>query len=252
MDKPRVSIVTIVFNNKEMISSAIDSVLGQTYPNIEHIVIDGGSTDGTVEIIKGYGKKIAGFISEPDKGLYDAMNKGIKLATGDIVGTLNSDDMLFDKFVVEDVVKTFTENDADCVYGDLVYVDRDDINRITRRWASSSFKNGLFEKSWTPAHPTFYCKRELFEKLGYYRLDFKIAADVELMFRFLEIAGIRSRYIPRMMVKMRDSGVSNAGFSSTITITKEMRQVFIENGRRFNIFRYLFHKALKIRQKIFK
>ncbi|MCX5749215.1 MAG: glycosyltransferase family 2 protein [Candidatus Saganbacteria bacterium] len=252
MKNPKISIVTVVFNNKEMIASAVDSVLSQTYRNIEYIIVDGGSTDGTAGIIKSYGKKIGKYISEPDKGIYDAMNKGIKLATGDIVGVLNSDDMFYDKFVVEDIAKTFVENDADCVYGDLVYVDRNDVNKVTRRWDSCAFKSGLFEKSWTPAHPTFYCKRELFERLGYYRLDFKIAADVDLMFRFLEIAGISSRYIPRMMVKMRDCGVSNTGLSSAITITKEMRQVFMENGRRFNLLSYLFHKALKIRQKILK
>ncbi|OGH94716.1 MAG: hypothetical protein A2X43_10465 [Candidatus Margulisbacteria bacterium GWD2_39_127] len=244
----KISIITVVFNNKDYIDNAIQSVLGQDYPYIEHIIIDGGSTDGTLDIISSYAYIIDKIISEPDNGIYDAMNKGIRLATGDVVGMLNADDVFYDPMVISDVARAFEKNPIDCCYGDLIYVDRNGTDRITRRWISKDFEDELFEKSWTPAHPTFYCKREMFEKNGYYRLDFKIAADVELMYRFLQKHKIRSKYLSRMMVKMRNAGVSNSGINSTITITKEMKKAIIENGGNFNLIKYLFFKTLKISQ----
>ena len=248
----KVSIITVSFNSINTITRTICSVIDQTYSNIEYIIIDGNSNDGTKEIIESFGNKIQKFISEPDKGIYDAMNKGIKVATGDIVGILNSDDILYDNNVIEDIVKAFKEEDIDCCYGDLVYLDRNNINKITRKWISSEFKEGAFEKSWTPPHPTFYCKREIYEKYGYYRIDFKIASDTELMYRFLEKHKIKSKYICRMMVKMRDGGISNRGLNSIRVITNEMKRAIIEHGGRFNLIKYIFYKFLKIRQIIFR
>ncbi|MFA5878949.1 MAG: glycosyltransferase family 2 protein [Candidatus Margulisiibacteriota bacterium] len=246
----KISIITAVYNNKTFIKSAIESVLMQTYPNIEHIIIDGGSTDGTLEIIKSYQDKISKFISESDKNLYDAINKGIKLATGEIIGTLNADDLFYDEKVVADVAKIFQEKDISALYGNIIYVARDNINKITRKWKSKTFKSGLFEKSWTPAHLTFYAKKECFENYGVYRTDFKIASDVELMYRFLEKHKIKNYYFPRIMVKMRDNGISNKGIKSTVTITKEMKKAIIENGGKFNLAKYLFFKSLKLKEKL--
>lgn len=246
----KISIITVVFNGRLYIQHAVESVLNQSYANLEYIVVDGGSTDGTLDIIKSYGKRITHVISEPDRGMYDALNKGIRFASGDIVGIVNSDDALYDPDVIADIVKEFENNSIECSYGNLIYVDRETASKTTRTWISKPFESGLFEKSWTPAHPTFYCRRELFEKYGYYRLDFKIAADVELMYRFLEKHRVRSLYIPRMMMRMRNAGISNSGISSTVIITSEMKRAIRENGGRFSLLKYLFFKGLKIKQFI--
>ncbi|MGA1846340.1 glycosyltransferase family 2 protein [Deferribacter abyssi] len=212
----KVSIITVVYNNKDTIKDAIESVLSQTYKNIEYIIIDGASTDGTVDIIRNYGDKIDKFISEKDNGIYDAMNKGIKLASGDIVGILNSDDFYVDNRVIEKVVDVFENNNCDSLYGDLVYVNKDNIDKIVRYWKSREYKEGLFKKGWHPAHPTFFVKREVYEKYGMFNLDFKIAADYELMLRFLEKYKITTAYLPEVMVKMRVGGESNRSIKNII------------------------------------
>ena len=182
----RISVITVVHNNVENIKDAIDSVHGQTYKNIEHIIIDGLSTDGTVEIVKSYGKKINKFITEKDKGIYDAMNKGITLASGDIIGILNSDDIYFDDNVLEDVVNVFKEKQSDSIYGDLIYVEKNNINEVVRYWKSSAFKLGSFAKGWHPPHPTFFAKRNLYQNYGLFDLNMKVSADFDLMLRFLK------------------------------------------------------------------
>jgi Glycosyltransferases involved in cell wall biogenesis len=241
-----VSIITSVLNAETTIEDAIKSVLGQSYKEIEYIVVDGGSQDGTLDKIKKYSGKIAKFISEKDDGIYDGMNKGILAASGDIIGFLNADDIFYDDTVVQRIVSVFTSDAIECVYGNLVYIDYQDSTRIMRRWRSRVFYDGLFEKSWTPAHPTFYCKKDLYERFGLYRTDFKIAADVELMYRFLQKNHVRSKYIDANFVRMRSSGVSNRGIKSTFVITREMKRAIIENGGEFNLIRYLFFKFLKI------
>lgn len=254
----KISIITVCFNSSKTIPDTIESVLKQTYTDIEYILVDGNSRDNTMEIIKKYEADFFNkgmnyrYISEKDNGIYDAINKGIKMATGDIIGILNSDDYYYDNNVICDIVKKFDNKSIDCVYGNIIYVDPNKNNKISRRWESEDFKKGLFEKSWTPAHPTFYCKKELYENYGFYRTDFKIAADVELMYRFLEKHCLKSLYIERYMVIMRQGGVSNSGIMSTITITKEMKIAINENGGNFNIFKYLFFKFLKIKQFIKK
>lgn len=192
----KVSIITVVFNNKDFIESAIKSVLSQTYSSIEYIVVDGGSTDGTIEIINKYRDKIAKFISEPDKGIYDAMNKGIKMAAGEIIGTLNSDDVYADSRVIETAVKSMEEKRVGVCWGDLVYVSRNDISRIIRHWKSSEYEEGKFKNGWMPPHPTFFVRKEIYGKFGAFNLNFKIAADYELMLRFLERHKVGSCYIP--------------------------------------------------------
>lgn len=204
----KISIITPSFNSEKTIEATIKSVLNQTHKDIEYIIIDGGSKDKTIEIINKYRDKISKIISEPDEGIYDAMNKGIKLATGEIIGILNSDDLYFDEFVIENVVKTFKENQIDCLWGDLVYF-KNDINKFIRIWKGGKYKSGIFKTGWVPPHPTFFVKKEIYEEYGYFRLDFSVAADYELMFRFLEKYKIKRYYLPKFLVKMRTGGSAN-------------------------------------------
>ena len=206
----KVSIVTVVLNGEKTIGACIQSIAQQTYEDREHIIIDGGSTDRTIDIIKQYQNDIAYWSSETDEGLYHAMNKGINAANGDIVGILNSDDVYSDGKVIEKVVKTLSEDKALCCYGDLVYVDKDNMDRIIRRWKSQPYRDGLMKKGWMPPHPTFFVRREVYEKYGGFNTALGSAADYELMLRFLERHRISTAYIPEVMVKMRIGGISNA------------------------------------------
>ncbi len=243
----KISIITAVFNSRQFIESALKSVLSQTYQNVEYIVIDGGSTDGTLEIINKYRDKIAKFISEPDKGIYDAMNKGIKLATGEIIGFLNSDDFYDDNNAIETVVKEMENKKADVCWGDLVYVDKDDIPKIIRFWKSSEYKKGKFKKGWMPPHPTFFVRKRVYEKYGLFNLDFKIAADYELMLRFLEKYKVSSCYIPKVLVKMRVGGKSNR-FINIIKANFEAYRAWKINSLKINPFRILLKPLSKISQ----
>lgn len=244
----KVSIITVVYNNKDTIKDAIESVLNQTYKNIEYIIVDGASTDGTAEIIKSYGNKIDKFISEPDNGIYDAMNKGIALATGDVVGMLNSDDFYVDEFVIEKVVKVFEEKKVDSVYGDLVYVDSNDMNKVIRFWKSRAYRKGLFNQGWHPAHPTFFVKKEIYDKYGTFDLDFKIAADYELMLRFLERYKISCSYISEVLVKMRVGGKSNQSIKNILKANLECYRAWKVNGLKINPVKLLLKPLSKILQ----
>jgi len=238
----KISIITVVRNSKGTIKDAIESVLNQTYKNIEYIIVDGGSTDGTVEIIKEYGNKIDKFISEPDDGIYDAMNKGIRLATGDIIGILNSDDVYFDNKVLEKVVEKFKETNVDSLYGDLYYVRESDLNTIVRYWKCSEFVRGSFSKGWHPPHPAFFVKRHIYEKYGYFDLSMKVSADFELMLRFLEKYKISTAYLPSVLVKMRTGGESNRSINNIITGNKFVLKAFDKNGIKVNKFLYLYYR----------
>ena len=207
----KASIITVVYNGRDYIESAIQSVLRQTYKNIEYLIIDGGSTDGTVDIIKRYRDQISKFISEKDDGLYDAMNKGIKMATGDIIGTLNSDDFYADNSVIERVVEAIEREQADVLWGDLVYVKAGNESKTTRVWKSSVYEPGKFQKGWMPPHPTFFVRKSVYDRFGLFRTDFKIAADYELMLRFLEKNKIKGVYLPVVLVKMRTGGKTGKG-----------------------------------------
>lgn len=248
----KITIITVVWNNVTTIQDAIDSVLGQTYENIEYIVIDGASGDGTVEIVQSYGDNINKFISEKDKGLYDAMNKGIKLATGDIVGIINSDDFYKSNDILEIVSNEFMSKDIDCLYGDLEYVDANDTSKVVRYWKSRSFEDGLFQKGWHPAHPTFFIKREYYEKYGVFNLDFRIAADYEIMLRFLERYKLKSSYINRTFVKMRVGGESNRSIKNIIKANLESYKAWKVNGLYINPMRILLKPLSKILQYVRK
>lgn len=244
----KISIITVVWNNASTIKDAIDSVLNQTYKDIEYIIIDGASTDGTVEIVQSYGDKITKFISEKDKGLYDAMNKGIRLATGDIVGILNSDDFYKSNDILETVANEFATKNVDCLYGDLEYVDANETNKVVRYWQSKPYKEGLFQKGWHPAHPTFFVKREYYDKCGVFNLDFKIAADYELMLRFLEKYKLKSSYIHKTFVKMRLGGESNQSIKNIIKANKESYKAWKVNELKINPFMFLLKPLSKVLQ----
>lgn len=241
----RVSIITVTKNSADTIAACVRSVASQTWHDIEHLVIDGASSDHTLAIIRSESGKISRVVSEPDKGIYDAINKGILLASGDIIGVLNADDVFLNNQSVEKIVNAFTDHDTDCVYGNLVFTNHK--GKIVRVWRSKTFINGLFEKSWTPAHPTFYCKKRVYEKYGLYKTDYKIAADVELMLRFITVYKIKSYFLDDFLVNMRYGGLSTQGLKSTIIIIKEMRRAFKEHNLRFQL-KYLFYKFLKVRE----
>jgi glycosyltransferase len=212
----KITLITVTYNSEKYLSHCIESVLEQTHNDIEHIIIDGKSTDKTVSIIKKYESKITTWISETDRGMYDAINKGIKLATGDVIGILNSDDMLVSKDVIATIAKTFEEQNVDSVYGDLEYVDKEDTNRIFRVWKGKKYNRNLFKMGWMPGHPTFYIKKELIEKHGMYENHYYTAADYEFMARYLYKHKISSFYLPKMIVKMRMGGASNKNINQRI------------------------------------
>ena len=242
----KITIITVVFNGAKYIRSAIQSILSQDYDNIEYIVIDGGSIDGTVDIVKEYQDKISVFISEPDEGIYDAMNKGIALATGNVIGILNSDDFYIDEFVIEKVVKEFDEKGVDSVYADLVFVSPNNLEKTIRYYDSNHFNPSRFAYGWTPAHPTFFVKKEIYDKYGVFRTDFKIAADFDILARFLYTQKISYSYMQEVLVKMRVGGVSTS-FSSIWINNIEALKACKNNGIKTNIFKILFkyyHKVL--------
>jgi glycosyltransferase len=205
----KVSIITPVFNGKKTIRETLNSVLNQEYRNVEHIVIDGHSNDGTLEMISDFNHQIAKMVSEPDQGIYDALNKGICLSTGDIVGILHAGDIYAHDRVLRRVVEGFEKQNKDSCYGNLQYVDQNDPQKVIRYWKSSSYRDGKFKLGWMPPHPTFFVKREIYEKHGAFKKEFRIAGDYELMLRFLAKQKISVFYIPEVLVKMRMGGISN-------------------------------------------
>ena len=247
----KASIITIVYNNVDTIADCMDSVIGQTYKNIEYIIIDGGSTDGTIDLIKKYGNKISKFTSEPDHGIYYAMNKGISLATGDVIGFLNADDFYTDNSVIKKVVENFGSNSVDSCYGDIHYVKRNNISVITRNWKSGEFSIGKFKKGWFPPHPTFFVKRDIYNKFGNFNTSFKFSADVELMVRFLCNHNVSTCYIPKVLIKMRDNGESNKSYSNIAKSVWECYKAMKVNGMNVTYLYILRTLIFRLRQKVF-
>jgi glycosyltransferase involved in cell wall biosynthesis len=240
----KISIITICFNSEKSIFQTFQSVKNQSFNNYEYVLIDGGSIDGTLTIAKNQ-DHISKLVSEPDNGIYDALNKGIKNSNGEIIGFLNSDDSFYDENSLQYIYNAFDDN-TDCVFGDLIYTDiKENIKRV---WKGSAFKKGAFKKGWMPAHPTFYCRRSVYEKLGQYDDSFKIAGDFELMLRFLEKHNIRSKYIPKTLVNMKVGGASNNGLKSKLDIVKEEFRAFNQNEISVNKLAYILHKAKKIKE----
>lgn len=234
----KVSLITVTYNSDKTLRDTINSVLAQTYKDFEYILVDGLSKDKTVDIIREYEPQFAGrmkWISEKDSGLYDAMNKGIRMATGDVVGILNSDDFFTSNDVIEKVVAGFTQ-DTDAVYGDIHFVNPDNLQRCVRYYSSKIFKRSLMKMGFIPAHPSFYCRKECFEKFGYYKTDYKIAADFDLLLRFIYVHQIRIKYLPVDMVTMRLGGASTDGWKSRLVMMNEHLRSFKENGVKTNRF----------------
>lgn len=221
----KLSVLTVSCNSRDTIKYTINSVLSQTYNNIEYIIIDGGSTDGTADLVKSYGKNINKFLSEKDNGIYNAMNKGIKLSSGDIIGFLNSDDVYFDDSIINKVVNIFENEKVDCVYGDLVYVSEN--NKIKRYWKSGNFNLKSFKNGWMPPHPSFFVKKDVYEKYGGFNENYRISADYELMVRLLYKNKISTFYLPEILVKMKTGGVSNK-LSQTFKRLKEDYEIMKE------------------------
>lgn len=226
----KVSLITISFNAAETIEDTIQSVINQSYKNIEYIIIDGKSNDDTMSIINRYKNNIATVVSEKDKGLYDAMNKGISHCTGDIIGMLNSDDILANNDTIKNLVALFESEKADAIYGDLVYVDREDTTKVRRKWISKKYKKGAFKKGWMPPHPTFYVRRELYQYYGKFDLRFKTSADYELMLRMIHKHNIKLSYLPEIMVKMRVGGQSNVSIKNRLNANREDKMAWDVNG----------------------
>ena len=243
----KISIITISFNAKSTIEKTLQSVANQSYKNIEHIIVDGGSKDNTLEICNSF-SHVSKIISEPDNGVYDAFNKGLKLATGDIIGFLNADDVFFNENSVLEIVNAFSINETDIVYGNLDYVNED--GKVIRNWVSKPYKRGLIKKAWMPAHPTFYCKKEIYNRLGGYNDSFKIAGDFELCIRFLEVYKVHSFYLNRKLVKMLVGGVSNNGLKSKWTIFKEELRALKLNEIKINPLKFFIFKLRKLIQFI--
>ncbi len=223
-----ITLITPVWNNASTIRHCIHSINSQTQ-SCQHILVDGGSTDGTLEIIENEKMADAILISEPDQGMYDAINKGIALATGEVIGVLNSDDFYADEFVLEKVAKAFEDQAIDASYGDLLYVDRDDTSKVIRNWRSGDYKRERFYNGWMPPHPTFFLRKKLYEKFGGYRLDLGSAADYELMLRMLLKHEANAAYIPEVLVHMRNEGMSNASFKGRIKANRNDRNAWRVN-----------------------
>jgi len=237
----KISIITITYNSQQTVEKTIQSVLSQDYPGIEYIIIDGKSKDGTMRIIDQYKKSISKIISEKDAGLYDALNKGIKQATGDVVGLLHSDDLYTNEKVISKVAAKF-EADAELqgVYADLVFVNRNDPGKIMRTWKSGNYHEGAFLKGWMPPHPTFFVKRDCYEKFGNFNIKLKLSADYELMLRFIHKNQIKIAYLPETIVKMRMGGVSNVSFFVKLKANLEDKLAWRMNGIKpgaFTIFK---------------
>lgn len=228
--KPLISIITVVFNGAETLQDTIMSVMRQSYNNIEYIVIDGGSSDATVDILRQYNQTIDYWLSEKDGGIYDAMNKGIAVCTGDYVGMLNSDDMLSDEYVVQDIVDRFCQTQVDAVFSYLNIVDKNNIKKIQRKYRVSKFSLALLRMGVMPAHPTFYCKKSCYEQTGEYKTDYKIAADFEMLTRLLVRQKIVWSCIDRVTVIMRSGGLSDSGLMSRIKLNSEIVRACKENG----------------------
>ena len=229
----KISLITVTYNSASTLRDTIESVLAQTYADIEYIIVDGASKDDTVGIIKEYEPRFNGrlhWVSEPDKGLYDAMNKGIRMATGDVVGIINSDDFYHRIDVIAKVAEAFKDKDVQAVYGDVRFVNPDNLDKTVRYYSSRNFSPNRFRYGFMPAHPTFFTYRKYFEEFGYYKTDYKIAADYELLIRFLHTHKLKSKYLSLAFMKMRTGGASTASVKSNILLNKEIVRACKENG----------------------
>lgn len=248
----KISIITVAFNAEKTIGDTIESVLKQDYEDIEYIIIDGASTDQTLDVINQYKSQIDTIISEPDQGIYDGMNKGISYATGDFVGILNADDFYTDHTVVSRIVEQIQKAKANAIYADLKYVDAEDPLKVKRKWVSGEFKREKFINGWMPPHPTFFLQRTLYEKYGGYSLDLKSAADYELMLRMLLRHKVPTTYLNAFIISMRVGGVSNASVKNRVNANREDRKAWEMNNLKPRFYTILMKPLRKIGQFLVK
>ncbi|WP_044408417.1 glycosyltransferase family 2 protein [Thiomicrospira microaerophila] len=249
----KISIITVCYNSKAFIASAINSVLSQDVGDIEYIIIDGASKDGTVSIVESFGGRVTHFVSEPDKGIYDAMNKGLALATGDVIGILNSDDFYPNPSVIADVVQAFADNpDLDMVLGNVDFVHPDDLTRPVRFYSSFNFKPWKMRFGFMPAHPAAFIKRSAYERVGPYTLGYKIGADFEWFVRAFLVHKLSYVKLNKTLVRMREGGVSTSGFKSYWIISKEVRRALQENGVYSNLAFVMIRLPIKLLHKVFR
>lgn len=243
----KITIITITYNSAKTVRDTLESVKSQKFNGeLEYIVVDGASSDGTQDIVAEYNDIVTKFISESDKGIYDAMNKGISMATGEVVGILNSDDIFYDENVLETIANTFEQNDCDSVFGNLQFVKENDLNTVVRIWKGSPYKKGAFLKGWHPAHPTFYVKRSIYEKYGLFDISLDVSADFELMLRFIEKYSITAFYVDCNIVKMRMGGESTGSISKIIQGNKNILRGFKKN----NLKPYPFYTLRRLLPKV--
>ena len=244
----KISIITASYNSASTISDCITSVNEQTFQNIEHIIIDGASKDKTIEIINSIPNRVSKIISERDEGIYDAMNKGINYATGEIIGILNSDDLYNDKNVITTIIDLFSSTYVDCIYADLYYVNKVNTNQVVRHWKTNEYLPGSFKKGWHPAHPTFFVRRGIYEKYGLFNLEFSLAADFELMLRFIERYKISSKYLPEPIVRMRLGGATSKNLENSIIQNIECYKAFKINELKVSLLYPLYRLLPKLKQ----
>jgi len=235
----RVSIITACYNRAATVGEAIESVAAQIHDDIEHIVVDGGSTDGTLEVLERHRASLAQFIPGPDKGLYDALNKGVAAATGDIVGFLHADDFYARNDVVAAVVERMQSQSLDALYGDVAFVRADDVGRVVRVYSSRRFHPSRIAWGWMPAHPTLFLRRAVYGRYGGFRTDYRIAADFEFVARIFSTGTLRYAYLPQVLVTMRLGGVSTRGWRSTLTLNREVLRACRENRIATNFLKIL-------------
>ncbi|EQA7358754.1 glycosyltransferase [Enterobacter hormaechei] len=226
----RVSIITATYNSESTLADTLLSLENQTYQNIEYIIVDGASKDSTLDLVREKCSRVSKIISEPDKGIYDALNKGISAATGDIIGFLHSDDMLAYNTVIEDIVKIFESSSSEAVYGDLEYVGQEDTGKRIRLWKSGSFSRNKMKLGWMPPHPSFYMKRSCYQRYGGFSLNYRISADYDSLLRYIFINYITVTYLPKVLVKMRVGGISNRSLKTMICKSKEDIKIMKRNG----------------------
>lgn len=239
----KISVITVTFNSAKTVADTLTSVAMQTHPDIEHLIIDGASNDGTVEIVRMLASTHTRLISESDRGIYDAMNKGIALASGEIIGFLNSDDFYANSEVLAKIADAFQDSAVDACYGDLVYVSQDN-SRVVRYWKSKPFTKGDFAKGWCPAHPTFYIRKSLIERMGLFDQSYKMGVDVEFMMRYLECGKIRAVYLPQVLVRMRLGGASNQSLKNIFQQNKEIFSALRKNDIPFSIVWFIANKIV--------
>jgi glycosyltransferase involved in cell wall biosynthesis len=243
----KLSIITVCYNSAATIRDTIESVLSQDYADIEYIVVDGGSKDGTQAIVESYGHRISTFVSEPDKGIYDAMNKGVALAGGDIVGILNSDDFYEGPGVISSVVEAFQRcADSDVIFGDVVFVNAPNLQKITRFYRGNRFAPWKLRFGWMPPHPASFIRRAAYQRVGSYSLKYRISADYEFFVRFFLIHRLRYSYLSQVLVRMRSGGASTAGPRSNMRLNLEIVNACRSNGVYTNLFMLLFKLPFKL------